>query len=244
MCEALKNTGLCGSPEEYFLGPEAYTPSWERSAWAHSHRVKTRQEYLDLVLQSGTTPNGVFGCKIMWNYFPEIQQKLSEMPEYQTLTVHSTLQSIFPNLHYIWIRRRDQVRQAVSWAKAAQTGVYAWPKGETPVQQRQPEYDFEFISNLHKLIIESEQGWQAYFKRSGVQPYTILYEDLVQNYEGTAKMLLRHMGIAAPDDLVFGERRLQKQSDAVNDQWAERYIRQAGITNGYTIPIHSEIGSS
>jgi trehalose 2-sulfotransferase len=114
LCEALKNTRLAGFPEEYFLDGQG----WEDGEWARQNGVITRSDYLWLVFEKGTSPNGVFGAKIMWNYFPIMLQKLTELPKYRGWNAPELMADLFPNLHYIWIVRGDKVRQAVSWAKA------------------------------------------------------------------------------------------------------------------------------
>jgi LPS sulfotransferase NodH len=220
LCEALKNTGLAGFPEEYFL----YGEGWEDHPWARQHGVITRRDYLNLVFEKGTSANGVFGTKIMWNYFHTMLKSLREVPEYKDLDAPQLMASLFPNVHYIWIVRRDKVRQAVSWAKAGQTDVYAWPHGEPPIPKREPFFDFEFIDLLHNLIIEGEVGWQSLFETCGVQPFKVEYEELVEAYEPTALRILDYLHVSYPKNLVFGERRLQKQADALNEEWVQRYI--------------------
>lgn len=227
LCEALKNTGLAGYPEEYFLDGQG----WEDGEWARQNGVKTRSDYLKLVLRKGTSPNGVFGAKVMWNYFPIMIQKLIELPPYRGWTAPSLMANLFPNLHYIWIVRRDKVRQAVSWAKAAQTNIYAWHKGESPVSSQEPSFDFMFIDNLYNLILQGEAGWDSYFEKCGGRPFKVYYEDLVVAYEETALNILNYLKIPFPKDLVFGERRMQKQADGLNDLWVEQYLtlkEQAG----------------
>ena len=221
LCEALKNTGLAGFPEEYFLDGQG----WEDGEWARQNGVVTRDDYLRLVFEKGTSPNGVFGAKIMWNYFPIMHQKLTELPKYRGWNAPPLLADLFPDLHYIWIVRRDKVRQAVSWAKAGQTNVYGWSKGEPlPVPRQEPTFDFTFIDLLYNLILEGEAGWQSFFEASGVQPFQVVYEDLVEAYEETALRILDYLNVPFPKDLVFGERRMQKQADALNDLWVEKYI--------------------
>jgi LPS sulfotransferase NodH len=221
LCEALKNTGLAGCPEEYFLNKEG----WEESPWARQHGVRSRTDYLNLVFEQGTSSNGVFGTKVMWNYFHTMLSSLRELPEYKDLDAPQLMASLFPNVHYIWIVRQDKVRQAVSWAKAGQTDVYAWPKGETPVPTREPTFDFEFIDQLHHLILEGEAGWQSFFEECGVQPFKVVYEELVDAYEATALRILEYLTIPYPQNLIFGARRLQKQADALNETWVQRYIQ-------------------
>jgi LPS sulfotransferase NodH len=221
LCEALKNTSLAGVPEEYFLNNEE---GWEDGTWARQHGVKTRADYLNLVFEKGTTPNGVFGTKVMWNYFLTMVKNLQELPAYQGMEAPQLMASLFPNVHYIWIVRRDKVRQAVSWAKAGQTDVYGWPKGETPVPKREPFFDFEFMDLLHNLIIEGEVCWQSFFEACGVQPFKVEYENLVEAYEPTALRILDYLKVSYPKNLAFGERRLQKQADALNEAWVKKYI--------------------
>jgi trehalose 2-sulfotransferase len=167
----------------------------------------------------------VFGTKVMWNYFHTMLKSLRELPEYQDLDAPQLMASLFPDVHYIWIVRRDKVRQAVSWAKAGQTDVYGWHKGETPVPKREPTFDFEFIDQLHNLILEGEAGWQSFFEDCGVRPFKVEYEELVDSYEPTALRILDYLHVSYPKNLVFGERRLQKQADALNEAWVTKYMQ-------------------
>ena len=229
LCEALKNTGLAGFPEEHFLNNGE---GWEDGWWARQHGVTTRREYLNLVFEQGTSPNGVFGTKVMWNYFHAMLKTLQELPEYRDLDAPQLMASLFPNVRYIWIVRRDKVRQAVSWAKAGQTDVYAWTNGEAPVAKREPTFDFDFIDLLHNLIIEGEAGWQSFFEACGVQPFKVEYEDLVEAYEATALRILDYLHVSYPRTLVFGERRLQKQADALNELWVKKYSQMKQTKEG------------
>lgn len=67
LCEALKNSGLAGYPEEYFLNN---SEGWEDGTCA-AHQVgcqngvTTKSDFLRLVFKNGTTLNGVFGTKII-----------------------------------------------------------------------------------------------------------------------------------------------------------------------------------
>lgn len=226
LCEALRNTGLAGFPEEYFLDQQG----WESSPWARRHGVVSRRDFLNLVFEQGTSSNGVFGTKVMWNYFPAMLKSLRELPEYEGLSAPELMACLFSNVHYIWIVRRDKVRQAVSWAKAGQTGVYAVHKGESPIPQREPAFDFQFIDQLYHLILEGEAGWQDFFAEAHVQPLTMVYEELVDAYEQTAIRALDYLKVAHPRNVVFGERKLQRQADGLNEAWVRRYceMKQAG----------------
>ncbi len=80
LCEALQDTGVAGKPDEYF-GP-MHVPRW-RDQWQVS-----AVDYVDQVLEHGSTANGVFGVKIMklyWQHFLDTEYllTLAGMEDYQ-----------------------------------------------------------------------------------------------------------------------------------------------------------------
>ncbi len=233
LCEALKNSGLAGTPEEYFLYHEDEN-SWENGWWAQKHGVTSQSGYIDLVLEKGTTPNGVFGTKLMWNYFPNVIRYLQRLPDYTGLAAPQLLYKLFPNLHFIWIVRGDKVRQAVSWAIAAQTDIYAAWQAEVRSPTQEPVFDFTLIDNLHRLVIEGERGWQSFFVACSMTPFKIVYEELVTAYEATTLQILDYLQVPYPDNLVFGERKMKKQATSLNEEWAQKY-REIKTRNGEVI---------
>ncbi len=73
-----------------------------------------------------------------------------------------------------------------------------------------------------------EDEWQGYFRDCGVEPYTVVYEEFVQNYEGTIRDILRHVGVPDPDAATVAQPRLRPQSDGLSRDWAERYRAETG----------------
>jgi LPS sulfotransferase NodH len=121
--------GVAGCPQEYFLAEDPaklpdYWRFWEEGPYAAGHDVSDRASYLSLVYRLGTTPNGVFGAKIHWNTLRWALAKFSEMPRFAGLDRGAMLRTAFPGLRVVDVTRRDQVRQAVSWARMAQDGMW------------------------------------------------------------------------------------------------------------------------
>ena len=249
LCEALTNTGVAGNPKEYFESlkasgpprrPREYFTSFESPEIAellgdHSRLDDSRTaiqsisnyaDYLAQVLEEGTTPNGVFGAKLMWGYFDDFISNLREIPCYRDMPPPELLSSIFPDLHYIWVTRSDKIRQAVSLWKAIQT--WTWREDESPStqlnhQERRLHFHFEAIDHLVQQIIEHEHAWQRYFEQSAIQPFTVIYEDLAANYETSALQILRYLGISISEYLVFAERRMKRQADGLSEEWVDQY---------------------
>lgn len=216
LCEALKNTGLAGRPEEYFWRGDE--PFW-RERW----HVSTYADYLAKTIEQGTTPNGVFGAKVMWGYFDDFVKKVRGIPIYQDIPLGELLSTVFPDVHYIWIRRKDKVRQAISHWKAMQTNIWLWTTDEPPLPAAEPTFDFAAIDHLVQEIATHEAAWQQYFKTCHAEPFAVIYEDFVSAYEETVLSILNYLGISRPEHLAFGERKLKRQADALSDEWVQRY---------------------
>ena len=167
----------------------------------------------------------------MWNYFEETVLKLQELPQFSSLEVPVIIENLFPDVQYIWIVRRNKVRQAVSWAIAAQTGIYAKWQEEFRQPLQEPVFDFDQIDDLHDLILEGEAGWQNYFESNQIEPFKVYFEDLVEAYEGTGKKILDSLDVPYPDNLAFGQRKMKKQGTSLNEDWAEKYRSLKGLSS-------------
>ncbi len=233
LCEALKNTGLAGWPEEYFEDMK-HTAIAEQlaeySQFTHEPNLPiqsgsaTYVEYLTRVLTVGSTSNGVFGAKIMWSYFDDFICGLRQIPTYKEKPVRDLLSSVFPNLHYIWVTRRDKVQQAISFWQAFQRRTWQ-SNGSVP---RKLVFNFEVIDHLLQQIMADELDWLRYFDVCGIEPYTVVYEDLVETYEGTVRNVLKHLQIAIPENRVLTKRWVERQTDAVAEEWGRRYYHLKG----------------
>lgn len=216
LCEALTNTNLAGHPAEYF-GPYQITTLSKR--WDFSNHI----EYLSKLLQERATPNGIFGAKITWRQFLGFIESLQHIPGYEGIPVPDLMSTIFPNLHYIWITRRDKLRQAISYWKALQTGAWTLSKGQQQTSIGEPTFDFGAINELIRRIVKDEADIQQYFSVCHVQPFTVLYEELVTAYEETAIEILKYLNVQVPKNLVFAERKLVQQTDAQSEEWIRQY---------------------
>jgi LPS sulfotransferase NodH len=220
LCEALKTSGIAGRPEEYFWRDDE--PFW-KNRWG----VSFYADYVAHAIEEGTTPNGVFGAKLMWAYFADdVAPKLRGIPTYRDLPLCNLLPAVFPNLRYLYITRQDKVRQAVSHLKAIQTNVWAVSAGEVPTPAREPTYDFAALDHLVRELTDQDAAWRRYFADCGVAPLRVVYEELAREYEGTRDAVLAYLGLVVPPAHVFAPRRLRRQADATSDAWVARYLRE------------------
>lgn len=223
---------MAGYPEEYFperdacgrvdvaTGAALKDPDTWRSDWTST----PFEQCLDRVLRSGTSPNGVFASKLKWVNMPYLDETLGTLQEQDSLSLAEHLDGLLPNLRYVWVTRRDKLRQAVSLVKARQSAQW---KSTTAPRSGGLDYSFHLIEVALRRILQEEWAWEEYFGQAGITPITVVYEDLTRNYESTVRRLLGDLEISLPRDYAFPAPRLDKQADAVSEEWVERYKRDA-----------------
>jgi LPS sulfotransferase NodH len=232
LCECLALTGVAGRPAEHF---------WREDGLDHRARygVATYADVLDRVLELGSTPNGVFGLKVSTGggYFASVIELVRHVPEYSGAgrPDPEVMAAAFPGLRYVWLTRRDKVRQAVSWWKAAQTNRWQRYRDEAEPagQGAAPEFVFEAVDQLVQEAVAREAAWQRYFTEGGIRPLTLVYEDFVRAPEEAVGGVLDFLGVAAPPEPGLERARHVKQADATSEAWAERYraIKEASWRN-------------
>jgi LPS sulfotransferase NodH len=232
LCRALADTGIAGQPDEYFLAVDDRARpewrGWEHGPFGRAHHARDRGHYLEIVSDLGSTPNGVFGAKLMWNNLPWATAKFQEMRTFSGLDRAAVLHAAFPNLHVVHVTRRDRVRQAVSWARMAQDGVWVVSDDEPARPSATPRYDAGLIGDLEALIAESESGWREVFDELGLTPYDVVYEELVADggLERAVLGILDHLGLDAGGLTGLPRPRTHRQSDDLNEVWVARYIAE------------------
>lgn len=232
LCEALINTGIAGQPEEYFQ------PQNERT-WQERWGSSTYTDYLARVIEQCTSPNGVFGAKMMWGYFDNFAQKIRQTHTNQALALPDLMQSIFPNLHYIWIKRNDKVRQAISQAKAVQTNQWKLVTETNPLLTVRPRFSFNQIDFIVQQFEAEEAAWAHYFAANAIQPFIVVYEDFVQQYEETAIKILEYLTIAGIENLEFAPRKMHKQADEESERWIQRYYSLKAKSGVHRLVSHT-----
>lgn len=153
-------------------------------------------------------------------YFGEI---FGALPERDGPSLAKHLDGMFPNVRYVWITRRDKVRQAVSLVKARQSRQ--WMVMSQQERFEAADYNFHLIEDALRQIVYEECAWEEYFTNAGITPLTVIYEDLVRNYDSTVRRLLDDLDIEFSREFVFPPPRLHRQADVVSEEWVQRYHR-------------------
>lgn len=218
LCSLLASTGVAGRPESYFREPD-------ETMWAQRWRTRRRADgslaYRDFArgaVAAGSTPNGVFGARVMWGTLDQMLAKL--VVDYPQLAGRDLdlLSEVFGPLRFVHLWRADPVAQAVSWARAEQTSY--WQSGDSVVQE--PRFDFDQIDRLIATIGEHNAAWRGWFSAVDVQPHEVSYEELVADIDGVTRTVLNFLGLDVPDNYAV-ESEHRRQADALNAEWITRY---------------------
>jgi LPS sulfotransferase NodH len=247
LCHALDQTGVAGHPEEYFEAlhrsglprrPHEYFDAdrhaniVERLAFREMPdgsakpnplwHPDTYDQYLEWALKEGTTPNGVFGAKLMWGYLGDFAELLRGIDGMAGRPLPELLGRAFPGLRYIQITRENKIRQAVSLWKAVQTQAWKREAGQETDRSVELVFSFRAINYLVRLLTAHDASWEAYFLGLGYEPLRITYEELAESTDAVIRRVLEHLGIPAPADLVVEAPGLSVQADAVSEEWVRR----------------------
>jgi LPS sulfotransferase NodH len=213
---------VAGRPESYFREPD-------EQAWAARLGVPATGEgsfdyrvFARLVRQAGSTPNGVFAVRVMWGTMHRIVAGLDPGRRGRDLDV---LVDAFGPLRLVHLRRDDVLGQAVSWARAEQTGY--WQDGDVP--SAQPRFESGQVAGLVRTIREHNAAWSSWFAQQGVEPHSVTYEELIEDPARAVQGILDHLGIELPADWRPAPRQ-RRQADEVNADWVRRY--RAGAQPG------------
>lgn len=212
LCRLLADTGRLGVPHEYF--------HWEYHAREMMVRlgvlsdflapldVALAERYIPRLVERRTTPNGVFGVKCQFDHFVLLARS-------------GLIETCLPNLRYACIWRRDVLAQAISLVIADQT--HQWHSHMPALAE--PRYDVEHIDRALAEVLAFESGWRRYFALRGIEPVTLVYEDLVADPATACAAIARLVGIDEELDVVPESADSRRLATEVNAEWAERYRR-------------------
>ena len=130
------------------------------------------------------------------------------------------------------MRRRNQVEQAVSWAIACETGIWARQKGDRPQPRTRLRFDFKVIDEWCNRIAAHEAGWANYFRENQIEPLVLFYEDVVASHHAVAKRVLEFLGVPFARNLRIARPPIEKQATQLSEEWAITYLKLKRQKNG------------
>jgi LPS sulfotransferase NodH len=134
------------------------------------------------------------------------------------------MSDLFPDLRYIWLTRRNKVRQAVSNVMAVQSGI--WHSHLEPQEGTKKELEFDFgdIDHSIQTLVIQDAAWQEYFTQAKVTPLTLVYEDFCVDLAGTVRRVLEYLDIPISSDWTLGKVKSGRRlANSTSETWVQSY---------------------
>jgi LPS sulfotransferase NodH len=196
----LGETGQCGVPLEYLNGKN-------RVYWARRFGTDRIETLFPEIVRHRTSANGTFTMKAHWNHFQPHVGSIEQLTG--GLGIEKT----------IWLSRRNQLSQAISFTIARQTGV--WISGAVP--NGNAKFNYGGIVRSAEKIRNANLCWRKYIAALPAgRSMTLVYEDLLSDASIRID-LTRFLDLGAslqPSD------RTRPQGDAINAEWRERFLEK------------------
>jgi trehalose 2-sulfotransferase len=231
LTDGLRDTRRAGMPKQFFLPKEG-----RYAAELGIEPIEDYAAYVRGVVNGKTTNNEVFGFKLMSWYLDDFIARLRETHSFGNSVTSDLvmLREAFPCLRFVHIVRRHKLRQALSIARALQTGLWKVQKGKTSL--REPEFDADLIEQSLHEAERQDKIWDDFFRRIGVKPFQVEYEELCRDYEATIRSVLNFLRIKLPSDARVGPPVTTRQADETSRIWEERFLTER--PSAYS-PAHS-----
>jgi LPS sulfotransferase NodH len=230
LTDGLRATRRAGMPKQFFLpksegrygaelglDPDADYPGYVRA-----------------IVNRKATRNEVFGFKLMSWYLDDFLSRLRDARAFGRTNDLTMLRNAFPRLRFVHIVRRHKLRQALSTARALQTGLWKVQHGKTASQE--PQFDAELIEQSLREAERQEKLWYTFFQRNRIAPFQVEYEELCRDYEGTVRGVMDFLRISLPRGAQIGPPVTVRQADEISRIWEERFLTERPSVY---LPAHS-----
>ena len=222
LTDGLHATRRAGRPKQFFL--EKAQPEY-----AIAHKLDLKRgfaAYVHDIMRLTATSNEIFGFKLMSWYLDDFLARLRGTAEFGGAETNDVdlLQNAFPRLQFVHVSRRHKLRQALSKARAEQTGL--WKVQDGKQVQQQPQFDARLIERCLRDGELQEQQWERFFERNGIEPFRIEYETLCESYEETVRAVLDFLGIPLRRGQRIGSPVTVRQADELSSAWEERFLAE------------------
>lgn len=180
LCRQLINAGL-GVPSEYFNVLHG-APLCER--W----RVDARdtRAYLNKLRAMRTTPNRVWGTKLLWTQFADRRTALKV--------------ELLGRARLVFLYREDLATQAVSLHLSSLTGVWDFDGTVSTYPRTDIAWgDDAHLAECDRTIRLQNRLWRELFATRRIEPLVVRYEEFVADQPGTVMRIAAFLGLGASE---------------------------------------------
>jgi len=183
-----------------------------------------RLEVLECLMGHQRAAAKRFAVKAMWPAFESLFTQVAADSEGPVVDPLGNALDILGDVQILFVRRKDKAKQAVSFEKAKQQGVWRSEKHDAGLDATLV-YNYSRILDCWNQVHQDEAGWLHFLQERKLPYYEIWYEDMVADPMGVVGNALHFLGAELNPDVVI-QSRYQKLSSGLNAEWLERFQRR------------------
>ena len=177
LCRQLVNAGI-GVPSEYF-GIDHVNALFARLGVD----PRDTRAYLKALRERRTTPNGVFGTKLLW---PQLADRRTGLKV-----------ELLRDTKLVYLNRRDIAPQVVSLHLSIVTGRWDFTEATSPNRRSDIAIgDLKHLAVCEELLARQHRSWRELFEGQRMRVETMYYEDIVADQAGAVKRIAALVGLA------------------------------------------------
>ncbi|GAB3371817.1 hypothetical protein GCM10027567_06670 [Spongiibacter taiwanensis] len=202
--------------------PLEYANTANLKKWKEITKKANFEELMHELFRIRTSKNGVFGIKIHYSHIKQFGG-------------FDNLVKFFPNPHFVLLRRKELLKQAISLSIARQTGQ--WIASQKKLSETL-NYDFEEILQNLKSINSENSNWKYLLETRSQKYIEIEYSDLISNIQCNLNKIYRFTGQAEPTNKIHKATTTKVQSDEINNEWYEKFLldhQHRAAKSGWTL---------
>ncbi len=178
-------------------------------------------------IRGGNSNANVMGWRVMWG------QILNQQKHNPAVWEHTPTDELLDGvvnavgadtIRYVYVMRRDRLRQAVSAVRAKTGTRWYCPIEEAPVHVNIP-FNEMVVGRVNWFManyLKHDQMWNDYFAERDIYPFRLVYEDMTANdnaIRATIDRIGDYIGVKVPTVDIP----LRKQAGADVEAWITQY---------------------
>jgi LPS sulfotransferase NodH len=215
LCQLLESCDAMGRPREVFNIKSTVRRFASRNGLLDAQSNIEIGSYLRCLFQAGTTPNGVFGAKVLFT-------QLAPFLEFETV------RQFLRTSHFIYLTRTDIVAQAVSRHVARETGNWGVRSSDSLDERAQQNgnvlsYSQSKIQDLLDDIGRQNRGWLEFFAVNEIDFLSVTYEQIVSDANAVCQEICRHCGVRVDHEFSIERPGIRSQGSDEKAEFRRRH---------------------
>jgi LPS sulfotransferase NodH len=183
-------------------------------------------EIVQAAKRTGSGEGDLFGMRLQRHSFEFFMRQL-DLLNPGCSSDAARIEAAFGRTLFVYLNRADKLDQAISYVKAAQTGLWLRAPDGTEIERMAPPaapvYDHEQLAQQFDAFQKMAEAWEAWFDVQKITPIWLSYEALADQPGQGLNQILAALGRRQQEI----EPSVARLADQVNLEWAERFRSEA-----------------